>query len=217
MHVWKSCVAVLALALCSFAQTSTNSTYNEGDRGFTFHAGLGYAPLVGPISKSLDNGWNFQAGGGYMFTPNFGLVADYNYFGLGIPRDVLNSLAEPDGSAWVHALTFGPEIRLAPDSKVDPYIIGEAGWYRRTVQFTRPTTTTVTAFDPFFGFFPAVIPANEVLGTIQRDGFGGNAGLGFAVRIRDGKAKVFAEARYHYAMHDRRDTQIVPVTVGIRW
>jgi hypothetical protein len=217
MHVWKFCLAVLVFATFSFAQTSTNTTYNEGDRGLTFHAGAGYTSLVGPITHSLDNGWNIQAGGGYMFTPNFGLIGDYHYFGLGVPMSVLNSLSVPDGSAWVHALTFGPEIRLAPDSKIDPYIIGEAGWYRRTVQFTRPTTATVTAFDPFFGFFPAVIPANQVLGTIQRDGFGGNAGVGFAVRIREGRAKVFAEARYHYAMHARRDTQIVPFTVGIRW
>jgi hypothetical protein len=153
-----------------------------------------------------------------MFTPNFGLVGDYHHFGLGVPRSVLNELAVPDGGAWVHSLTFGPEIRLAPDSKIDPYVIAEAGWYRRTVQFTQPTTTTVTAFDPFFGFFfPAVVPANQVLGTVTRNGFGGNIGGGIAYRIRDGRAKVFAEARYHHAMHDRRDTQMVPFTVGIRW
>jgi hypothetical protein len=159
-----------------------------------------------------------QAGGGYMFTPQWGIVGDYHYFGLGVPDRVLNSLAVPDGNAWVHSITVGPEVRLAPDSKIDPYLIGEVGWYRRTVEFTRPSVAAVTVFDPFLGFFvPVLVPANTVLGTSTRDGFGGNVGGGVAVRIKDGHAKVFAEARYHHAMHDRKDTQILPVTVGIRW
>lgn len=218
----------LATFLCvsgfaSFSQTTTQRStqpyYYEGDRGFTFHAGAGYSPLIGPISGSLENGWNFQAGGGYMFNPYLGVIADYQYNGLGVPRRVLNALAEPDGSAWVYSVTVGPEIRLAPDSRIDPYIIGGIGWYRRTVEFTRPTLTTVTVFDPFFGFFfPAVVPANLVVGTITRDGFGGNAGLGVNYRLREGShAKIFAEVRYHQASHEHRDTQMLPFTIGLRW
>jgi hypothetical protein len=219
MQACKFCFAVLVLTATCFAQgTASGSTYYEGDRGFTAHVGGGYAPLIGPISGSLENGWNVQAGGGYMFTPQWGIVGDYHYFGLGVPDRVLNSLAVPDGNAWVHSITVGPEVRLAPDSKIDPYLIGEVGWYRRTVEFTRPSVAAVTVFDPFLGFFvPVLVPANTVLGTSTRDGFGGNVGGGVAVRIKDGHAKVFAEARYHHAMHDRKDTQILPVTVGIRW
>jgi hypothetical protein len=165
----------------------------------------------------LDNGWNMQAGGGYMFTPRFGLIADYQYNGLGVPRSILNQLQVPDGSAWVHSVTVGPEIRFAPERRVSPYFVGGVGWYRRTVQFTRPTLAPATIFDPFFGFFfPAFVPADIVLGSVTRDGFGGNAGGGFNVRVGT-KAKVFAEARYHIASHDRNDTQLVPFTLGIRW
>lgn len=39
----------------------------------------------------------------------------------------------------------------------DTYLIGGGGYYRRTVEFTQPAITTVTAFDPFFGFYPANI------------------------------------------------------------
>jgi hypothetical protein len=223
MQAWKFCFVVLVLTAACLSQqtqpTQANPTgYYEGDRGFTAHFGGGYAPLVGPISGSLENGWNVQAGGGYMFTPSFGIVADYHYFGLGVPDRVLNSLAVPDGNAWVHSITFGPEIRLAPDSTIDPYLIGEVGWYRRTVEFTRPSVAAVTVFDPFLGFFvPVLVPADTILGTRTRDGIGGNAGVGVAVRLKGGHAKVFAEARYHYASHERKDTQILPFTVGIRW
>ncbi|MCU1284676.1 MAG: hypothetical protein JWO13_1026 [Acidobacteriales bacterium] len=145
MKTFASLAILLTLTISSFAQSS--------DRGFTVHAGGGYTPLVGPLSKRLDNGWNFQVGGGYMLTPHFGLVGDYQYNRLGVPQSVLTGLAVPDGSAWVHSLTFGPEIRFAPNGKVDPYFIGGLGWYRRTVEFTQPTLSPATGFDPFFGFF----------------------------------------------------------------
>jgi hypothetical protein len=201
---------LLSLSIVCFSQTE--------DRGFTFHAGGGYTPLIGDLSDRLDHGWNFQAGGGYMFTPHLGLIADYQYNSLGVPRSILNELQVPDGSAWVHSFTAGPEIRFAPESRFSPYAVAEVGWYRRTIEFTAPTTATVTLFDPFYGFFfPAVIPTNQILGTITRDGFGGNVGGGLTFRLGDGRAKLFAEARYHHAAHERADTQLIPVTVGLRW
>jgi Outer membrane protein beta-barrel domain len=194
------------LAVSSFAQ------------GPTFHTGFGYTPLVGPISNNLDNGWNFQVGGGLMFSPHFGVIADYQYNGLGVPDRVLNLLAVPDGNAHVQSFTVGPEIRFATGGKVSPYIIGGIGWYRRTIEFTAPTIAPVTVFDPFYGFFfPAFVPADVVLGTLTSDAFGGNVGLGFNFRIGESHAKVFAETRYHIASTEGRDTQMLPFTIGIRW
>jgi outer membrane protein with beta-barrel domain len=212
MRLLARCVLFLTLCIAAFSQT------NE-DRGFTFHAGGGYTPLVGDISRSLDNGWNAQAGAGYMFTPTFGLTADYQYNGLNVPTRVITELNVPDASAWVHSATVGPEVRFAPSRRISPYVVGGVGWYRRTIEFTRPTTAVATAFDPFFGFFfPTLISTNVVLGNITRDGFGGNVGGGFNVRLREsGKAKLFAEARYHRAMHARADTEMIPFTIGIRW
>jgi hypothetical protein len=211
MKLFASLAILFAITITSSAQSS--------DRGFTVHGGGGYTPLVGPLSRSLDNGWNVQVGGGYMFSRSFGLVGDYQYNGLGVPQRVLTQLAVPDGNAHVQSLTFGPEIRFAPDSRISPYLIGGVGWYRRTVEFTQPTLTPGVIIDPFFGFFfPTLVPANIVLGSITRDGFGGNAGLGFNFRIREGmRTRLFVEARYHQASHARSDTQMVPFTVGLRW
>jgi hypothetical protein len=54
-------------------------------------------------------------------------------------------------------------IHLAPSNKSNPYIIGGGGLYHRTIEFTAPTIATVTGFDPFFGFFPVNVAANQVL------------------------------------------------------
>src|SRR5437870_3521674 len=83
-------------------------------------------------------------------------------------------------------------------SRATPYIVGGGGYYRRTVEFTQPTTEIITAFDPFYGFFPAAVPANIVLGSFTQNKGGLNGGAGVSVRIRgDSSASFFAEARYH--------------------
>jgi len=49
------------------------------------------------------------------------------------------------------------------------------------------------------------------------DGFGFNVGSGVTYRVGASHLKVFAEARYHHAYPSQIDTQVVPVTFGIRW
>src|SRR5258705_1847525 len=107
MKAFARLAILLTLTVFSWAQTA--------DRGLTLHMGAGYTPLVGPLSNRLDNGWNFQVGGGFMFTRHLGLVADYQYNGLGVPQSILTQLSVPDGSAWVQSITLGPEIRFTPD------------------------------------------------------------------------------------------------------
>jgi len=63
----------------------------------------------------------------------------------------------------------------------------------------------------------APIPANQVLGTIVRDGIGGSAGFGFSVPIKQTGAKFFTEARFHYADGGRIPTRMIPVTIGVRF
>ena len=174
--------------------------------------------MVGGLSDRLDNGWNFSAGAGYNFTSHFSGGIQFTYNGLGVSKKVLMEAAVPNGNAHIWSLTAEPRIRFAPQRRVDPYIVGGAGFYRRVVQFTRPTTQQVLIFDPFFGvFFNTVVPVDEMIGTIAHNGIGGNGGGGFDVGIGSSGVKIFAEARYQYADTGRIPTRMVPVTFGIRW
>ena len=49
----------------------TATTDAQDEHRLTLNAGAGFTPLVGRISKSLDNGWGVTAGGGYAFTSQF--------------------------------------------------------------------------------------------------------------------------------------------------
>ena len=209
-----------AIALVGLAALPSMAIYGhaQDDHRFTVHGGAGFSPLVGDISTRLDNGWHATVGGGYNFTSHFTTTLDYSYNGYGVSRKVLTEAQVPDGNAHMWSITVNPKLRLHHGGKLDPYVVGGVGYYRRTIEFTRPTVVQVFIFDPFFGgFFDTFVRANQVLGKITRDGVGGSLGAGFDVGLGDSGAKFFTEARYHYADTGRIPTRMVPVTFGIRW
>jgi opacity protein-like surface antigen len=211
-----SSMAMAAILTIGFAAIAAGQATTE--HRWTGNVGGGPTALVGALSERLDNGWNFSVGGGYNFTSYFSGGIQFTYNGLGVSRGLLREAAVPDGNAHIWSITAEPKIRFAPERRFDPYVVGGVGFYRRVVQFTRPTTQTVLLFDPFFGaFFNAVIPVNQVIGTIAHNGVGGNAGGGFDVGIGSQGLKLFVEARYHYADTGRIKTRMVPVTFGVRW
>jgi hypothetical protein len=205
---------LIATASIALGQNESRWTANVGGG-----IGGGYTPLVGGISQKLNNGWHLRGGAGYKFTSHFSTTLQASYHGLGVSRAVLNEAKVPNGNAHLWSFTADPKIELRPYHGVDTYLIGAVGYYRRVVQFTRPTLQPVIIFDPFFGFFQGFIPADKVLGTIARGGIGGGAGAGFEFGVgpRGGNTKLFTEARYEYGATGAMPTRMVPVTLGIRW
>ncbi len=190
----------------------------QSERAVSFNIGGGFTPAVGALSQRLDNGWNFTGGAAYNIRPSFSLGAQFMYNGLGVSRSLLDAAGAPDGDANVWSITAQPRLELPFSSKLNPYLVGGIGYYRRTVHFTQPALAATTFFDPFFGvLFPGVISTNQVLGTITRSGIGGNLGGGFAFSLGHGGTEVFTEARYHYANTGHTPTRMIPVTIGIRF
>ncbi|PYT16805.1 MAG: hypothetical protein DMG59_09400 [Acidobacteria bacterium] len=184
---------------------------------FTFSAGGGVTQPVGGTKSRFDTGWNFTAGAGVNFVRHAGIVGEFTYNSFGINGATLQTLQFPNGDSHIWAVTADPIVRLNPSGPIDLYLIGGGGVYHRLVEFTQPTVATVTAFDPFFGiFFPATVPANQVLRSFSVTKGGVNGGAGLTVRLGRGNAKLFAEARYHY-MFTPNATTFVPVTFGLRW
>jgi Outer membrane protein beta-barrel domain len=189
----------------------------EESRRWTANVGGGFSPLVGALDKRLDNGWHISFGGGYRVTTRFSIGGQVMYNGFGVSTGVLRELSVPDGNSHLWAFTAEPRFQFVSGHKVNAYVVGGVGYYRRVVQFTQPSVAAVTIFDPFFGFVPVLIPADQVLGTIVRDGIGGNAGFGLSVPIKETGAKFFTEARFHYANGGGIPTRMIPLTIGIRF
>lgn len=100
---------------------------------------------------------------------------------------------------------------------MDVYFIGGGGLYQRRQQFTQPTTAVFTGFDPYFGYYPVAVPANQVITeyTLNKPGVNGGMGIAFGTKWH---VKFYAEARYHRMfLPNDRHTDLLPVTFGFRW
>jgi opacity protein-like surface antigen len=186
---------------------------------FTFHLGGGFTEPVRYSSDRLDRGLNITAGAGINLAPRFGVVGEFGFHHLGLSSAALAAAGVPDGNARIYSLTANPVVRWNPGGRFDAYAIGGGGFYRRTVDFTAPTLTTVTVFDPYWGLiYPAAVPANLVLGSTSQNKGGLNIGGGVSMAVRpDSNVKVYAETRYHYLYTTPIRTSVLPVTFGLRW
>lgn len=184
---------------------------------FAFDIGGGFTQPVGNTERHLDMGWNIQAGAGFNFSQYVGLMVQTDYNRFGINGATLRSAGFPDGDLSVFSATLDPIVHLTPRSHFDVYLIGGGGLYHRTQEFTQPTITAFTAFDPFFGFYRAAVPTTQVLSSYTVNKPGVNGGLGIALGTK-WHGKFFAEARYdRIFMGNDRHTDYVPVTFGFRW
>jgi opacity protein-like surface antigen len=184
---------------------------------FTFDIGGGFTQPVGHTGTQLDNGWNIGGGFGVNFSQYVGAMVQLDYNGLGINNATLNRVGFPGGDVRIFSATLDPIVHLTPRGHFDLYLIGGGGLYHRMQDFTQPSVATFTAFDPFFGFYTAAVPTNEVLASysVNKPGVNGGAGIAFGTKWH---AKLFAEARYHRIfMGNYQHTDYVPVSFGIRW
>jgi hypothetical protein len=136
---------------------------------------------------------------------------------MGINSTTLNNFGAPGGDMHIFSATLDPIVHLNPHGHIDVYLIGGGGIYHRTQEFTAPTVSTVTAFDPFFGFFfPVAVPTTAILSSYTINKPGLNAGAGIAIGTK-WHGKFFAEARYHRIFMGNFHTDYIPVSFGFRW
>ncbi len=180
--------------------------------------GGGVTPTLGVTGNNLNTGWNITGGGGYNFTKQFGVIGQFMWDGLGVPNSVIQMFGTPGANAHIWGFTLNPRIRFLTSHRLGFYIIGGPGYYHRVLNLTRPTTQLTDVYCPFFGYLvPTEIPSNQVIGTVEKVGWGWNAGGGITYKLGSGATRLFVEARYHQISTSPRKTEILPITFGIRW
>ena len=183
----------------------------------SFNVGGGFTQTLGRAGARLNNGWNFDGGVGFNFSPYIGVMGQWNYNQFDINAATLNNLGFPGGDVNLWSLTLDPIVHTHPRGPVDVYFIGGGGLYHRRQEFTQPTTAAFTDFDPFFGFYQVAVPATQVLSSysVNKPGFNGGMGVSFGTKWH---VKFYAEARFHrMILGENRYTDYLPVTFGLRW
>ena len=202
----------LALGVMSHAQDFPRWNFNIG-------GGVGF-----PLSTTSDfvgNGANFVVGGGPSFTRYLGANAEFMWHDLPTKDSVVNALGVPDAHAREYSVTLNGILQNPGTSRIGAYIIGGGGWYHRSGKVTAPALVAGTVCPAFWVWWGTCVngvwPANIVIASASSNSFGGNIGAGMSVRIGETPVKVYTELRYHHASHNHVDTDLLPLTFGLRW
>ncbi len=204
------------------AATFAAPSFAQDVSRFTANVGGGFTEPVRGLENNFKMGWKLSAGAGVNVTDHLGIIGEFGFNDLGLSRSSLLAAGAPGGSMRIYSGTGNALLHFNPRGRLDPYIVGGGGVYRRTIELTAPTVVNQTFFDPFFGqFFNAPVAASQVLNSTSVTKPGVNVGAGFNIplgrdRMRN-HAKFYAEARYHYIFTDNVRTTMLPVTFGFRW
>jgi hypothetical protein len=191
------------------------STLLHGQVAPVFFFGGGPSVTTNHLNNYVKNGFHFAGGGGIRFAQSVELLGEFNYNELGVQDEAIRALQVPDGNARILSVTGNIKVPFGT-GRVQPYVIGGGGWYRRTVEFTETAVGVVTVFDPWWGFIGDVgVPTNRVLGSVSRNAGGVNAGAGISFALGDNGPRLFAQARWHRAFHSPTNTTLVPITIGL--
>lgn len=110
----------------------------QENHGFAFDAGAGFTTPPGTGGRSLDYGWNIQAGAGYKFIPYAGAMLDFGFNNMGINSAALGNLGYAGGTLRVFQATLDPIIHLTLRQRFDLYVTGGGGFYHEWQTFTTP-------------------------------------------------------------------------------
>jgi outer membrane protein with beta-barrel domain len=203
---------VMALAAPIWAQ--------EGKLNFNLGGGVG-VPL-NPTADYAGVGGNFVIGAGYNVNKNNAFIGQYMWHGLPPTLSLKAQLIGVDTSSQLNAMTVNYRHMSQLTRNFGFYLIAGGGWYYRHSRIERTVeTTTPIVCQPAYSYYGYPCTGGYVYYTKDAaagtSAFGGNAGLGFTVRLSDSNWKFYIESRYHYANTAFVSSQVAPVTFGIMY
>jgi len=218
-------VSLLLVALSTFL--SAQDEYGEDSRLNT-NLGMAWSVPLNPIAKVASFGWGTTAGAGYNLSRRNAIVGEFMWNRLFVSSSTLTPLriathsGDLNGHGNLYALTANYRYELRGRSS-GVYLIGGGGFYFRNANLNRQvvtgTATTCTREWLFWGFVctNGVVSSDQTLASSSSGTWGANGGIGFTIKVGEPRYRLYFEARYHYAPTTRINTQLIPITMGIRF
>ncbi len=210
----------------------------DGSSKIAFVAGAGLNLPVGNTGKYYTPSYTITAGAGINFNKMFGVLGEFHFDRMALTTGSLNyqyanyvtyagatanQLAGLDGNAHVIALTVNPIVNFAGaerGSKLGAYVTGGVGYYHKVTNFTLPVQ--INSY-----YYSYITP--QTFDSYSANAFGFNGGFGLTYKLGEfSSERLFVEARYNWLKissnnnadffpFNRRNTEYVPITAGIRF
>jgi hypothetical protein len=195
---------------------------------FNLSAGTVISVPLNPSSQFVNIGWGLTSGAGYSFSRKHAVIGEFMWNKL-YPTDaalqpVLVAFNKPQVGAYSNLFAITGNYRYELRGKaLGMYLIGGGGWYHRNGKVTQQVSIGAgVTCDPawiWWGYScksgtvtTGVTPANY-----SSSALGVNGGIGFTVRVGEAPYRFYVESRYHYAPTKTINTQLMDITIGIRY
>ena len=194
---------------------------------YTFEVGAGFNAPIGNDTPYITWGGNLTVGGGLRFNKRLSLLTEYQFIDDKLPGSLIaavsNGTQGAGGNAHIWSFTMAPVVDLFPKRTNSIYLTGGGGFYRKLTSFTDPEEVEECYY------FCGIGVENVVVGHFSSNQGGLNLGLGLTHRLGGiygdtSKTQLFAEARYLFLntpgvnqINGLGTTELVPVTLGVRW
>lgn len=213
----RNAVATLAIVLIVCACSSAQDTPR-----FTFNIGGGPTWPTQSVSNLANMSGNFVVGGGANFSKMFGVDAEYMWNDLPPKTGIVALTNASSGSARLQSVTGNLILHAPEKKKFGGYVIGGTGWYHRSWDLTNPAITVGTVCLPSYVWWGIVctnglVSTNVTVASGSSNAIGWNIGGGFTYRLGQSHAKFYTELRYHVAYTKGINTDVLPLTFGIRF
>lgn len=226
-------MSLAAILSCTLnAQMGPNDTYGQTARNDNpkINTNLGFSLPVplNPTARFAKLGWGISAGVGANLNRRHGLVGEFMWNRMyatdGAIATIRTALQDQQVGATIdlYALTGNYRFELR-GSKLGAYFIGGGGWYSRHTQISKevPADTVITCSQVWIWWgvscTSGTVTETQALAGSSSSALGGNGGVGLTLRVAEAPYRVYFESRYHYAPTKNISTQLISVSVGIRY
>jgi len=203
-----------------------NAEYDEGR--LNSNVALSAGTPLSLMAKYATVGVGVNYGVGYNFDRHNSLIGEFMWNDLQPTSGALNQIRAATNNPGLngHGNFVGlmANYRLRFEGKTfGAYLIAGGGGFYRNVSLSQVVTVgnSVTCSPEWlwwgFSCSSGVVTSRQTLASSSSTAPGADGGVGFTVKLPDSRYKFYIEARYYYSPNKAVSTQLLPVSVGIRF
>jgi len=228
--IWMATVSILLVVVsCS---SYVRGQADEGEFGEDSKLNTNMAMLLSvplnPMARFANFGWGTTFGAGFNISRRNAFVGEFMWNRIYPSNSALAplrlALHSRDLNGHSNLIAITGNYRFEMRGRVaGVYFIGGGGFYYRNTSLSREvvtgTTTTCTREWLFWGFSctNGTLSSDQTLASSASGTFGANGGMGITIKVSEPRYRFYIEARYHYAPTTPVNTQLIPITLGIRF
>jgi hypothetical protein len=191
-------------------------------QAYNFNIGAGPGFPLGSTNQFANISYNFVTGGGINLSPHIKMNAEFMFHGIPVQKGIVDQLGFSDVKGRLYALTANLLIGGPIGHGKAVYVIGGGGWYRRTLEAKQTAFQAGTACSPYWSWWGeecvnGIFATDVTVGSRTSSAPGFNVGGGLTYQLGDSLAHLYVEVRYHLAYTRNVHTEVLPLTLGIRF